>query len=90
MKKDEKQTILKRMEIISKEACIIWICLFAVVLIYAGYLYIYDEGCLKYYLLDLLTYFIASIPLSYVLWSFIFGKEKEGMYCWVYLLLFLF
>ena len=65
------------MGIISKEACIIVICLFAIILIYAGYLYIYDKGALKYYLFDLLTYFIASIPLSYALWSFICGKEKR-------------
>lgn len=77
MAKDEKRTILKRIKIIPKEACIIGICLSAIILMYAGYLYIYDDGALKYYLSDLLTYFIASIPLSYALWSFICGKEKR-------------
>lgn len=78
MAKDEKQTILKRIRVIPKEVCIIGICLSAIILMYAGYLYIYDNGALKYYLFDLLTYFIASIPLSYALWNFICGKEKES------------
>ena len=77
MEKDERQTILKRTKIIPKEVCMIGICLFAIILIYAGYLYIYDEGCLKYYLFALLKYFIVSIPLSYALWNFIGDKEKR-------------
>lgn len=76
MVKDEKQTVRKRIGIVSKKVCIIGICLFAIILIYASYLYKYEKGNLKEYLFALLKYFIISIPLSYALWNFIRGKEK--------------
>lgn len=77
MEKDEKQTILKRIGIISKEVCIIGICLFAIILIYASYLFKYRKGALDDYWDALLRYFIAGIPLSYALWNFIGGKRKQ-------------
>lgn len=77
MARDEKQTMLNRVRIISKELCIIGICLFAIILIYASYLYKYEESNLKDYLFALLNYFMVGIPLGYALWNFICGKEKR-------------
>lgn len=79
MAKDEKQTILKRIRIVPKEAyiIIIGICLLAIILIYAGYLFKYRKGYLDDYRDALLMYFIVGIPLSYSLWNFIGGKGKR-------------
>lgn len=77
MEKDKKQTMQKRIWITSKKTCLIGVCLFAIILIYAGYLYKYRKGYLNDYLFTLLKYFIVSIPLSYALWNFIGGREKR-------------
>lgn len=77
MAKDEKQAMIKRIKITSKELYIIGICLFAIILIYASYLYKYEESDLKDYLFDLLNYFMVGVPLSYALWNLICGKEKR-------------
>ncbi|MCH5248953.1 MAG: hypothetical protein J1E98_03440 [Lachnospiraceae bacterium] len=71
--------MLKKIKINSKEVFIIVICLFAVILVYASYLYIYGKGGLDDYLSALLKYFIVSIPLSYALCNFIGGKEKRRL-----------